>query len=103
LIMSYETGFEEIIKSSATRVTLFLVVSLSPCFTVFSAILNSNSVINNCTASYILPSDLKKPDAQSKEKLIYLGKLSEHLFFFKKESNEVVTYNLPDLKYYPKK
>lgn len=103
IIMSYEKGFNEVMSSSAARVTLFLILSLSPCFTVFSAQLNSKSTIYSCNSSYILSSDLKTSEMQPKEKLVYLGKLSENMVFFKKNSKEVVIYNLSDLKRLPRK
>lgn len=103
LIMSYEAGFKESIKSNATRVTLFLAISLSPCVTVFFAVLESKNVLSNCTASYILPSDIKGSKSQSQEKLIYLGKLSDNLIFFEKKSSRVSTYTLSDLNNLPRK
>ena len=97
LTLSYENSFKEFIKSSAARVTLFLVISLSPCLTVFFSILEAKNVVTKSSPSFILSSDLMGEDAKNSENLIYLGKLSEQLFILERKSKKVFVYNLSDL------
>lgn len=100
LILSYESDFKEVIRSNSSRVMLFLILSLSPCFAVYAAASISNDVINSCSSSYILASDLKEQDFPPGVKLIYLGKLSDQLVFFRKDTKQTIMLNISELKYF---